>query len=136
MALLTAHAFNAHSAYGKVGQTTGSDRDVEVQVFQKSISSLRPFAGLDFKLTGPAAEALSENLRLWDMLVVDLVHPDNQLADPLVAQLLSLARFVRNHTHSLYEGTGSVDVLIEINTAILQGLLGRPENAVDSSEAA
>ena len=136
MALMTAHAFNAHSAYGNTGRTTGSDKDVEVQVFQKAIASLKPYSGLDFKLSPDAAEALSENLRLWDMLVIDLVHPDNQLSDEIVAQLLGLARFVRHHTHGLYAGSGSVDVLIEINTAILKGLLGRPEGEVDSSEAA
>lgn len=136
MALMTAHAFNAHSAYHKTGRATGSDREVEVQVFQKSIASLRPFTGLDFKLTPDAATALSENLKLWDMLIVDLVHADNQLDDALVAQLLSLGRFVRFHTHGLYSGTGTVDVLVEINTAILQGLLGRPSETVDNSEAA
>lgn len=136
MALMTAHAFNAHSAYGNTGRATGSDRDVEVQVFQKAIARLKPFAGLDFMLTSEAASALSENLRLWDLLVVDLLHPENQLPDDLIGQLMGLANFVRHHTHGLYSGNGTVDVLIELNTAILQGLLGRPDSATDSSKAA
>jgi flagellar protein FlaF len=136
MALMTAHAFNAQSAYGNTGRTIGSDRDVEVQVFQKAILSLRPFIGLDFKLSSESAVALSENLKLWDVLTVDLVHPDNQLNDTLVAQLIELGRFVRFHTHGLYAGTGTVDVLVDINSAVLQGLMGRPGDGASTSHAA
>jgi len=136
MALMTAHAFNAQSVYGTSGRSIGSDRDVEVQVFQAAINSLRPFCGLDFKLTSESATALSENLRFWDILTVDLVHPDNQLDDKLVAQLMELGRFVRFHTHGLYAGTGTVDVLVDINVAVLQGLMGRPGESTGSSQAA
>jgi len=136
MALMTAHAFNAHSVYGNSGRAIGSDRDVEVQVFQTAIAALRPFCGLDFKLTSESAVALSENLRLWDLLTVDLVHPDNQLDDALVAQLIELGRFVRFHTHGLYAGTGTVDALVDINVAILQGLMGRPGQTAGSTQAA
>lgn len=136
MALMTAHAFNAQSAYGNTGRTIGSDRDVEVQVFQKAIVSLRPFIGLDFKLSSESAVALSENLKLWDALTIDLVHPDNQLDDTLAAQLIELGRFVRFHTHGLYAGTGTVDVLVDINSAVLQGLMGRPGEGANTSHAA
>lgn len=136
MALMTAHAFNAQSVYGASGRAIGSDKDVEVQVFQTAISALRPFIGLDFKLTSDSAVALSENLKLWGVLTVDLVHPDNQLDDTLVAQLMELGRFVRFHTHGLYAGTGTVDVLVDINVAVLQGLLGRPGASSNASQAA
>ena len=126
MAFMNAHALNAQSAYGNSGRAVGSDKDNEVHVFQRSIARLRPLAGPDFKLTGPAAETLSENLRLWDALVVDMLHPDNALSDALIGQIMGLSRFVRHHTHTLYSGSGSVDVLIDINTAILKGLLGQP----------
>ncbi|MGB6230700.1 MAG: flagellar biosynthesis regulator FlaF [Litorimonas sp.] len=127
MALMTAHAFNAQSAYGAMGQAAGSDRDIEVTVFRTSVARLRELSGPDFRLSGRAAEVLAENLKLWDALVVDLLHPDNTLSDPLAQQLIKLSAFVRHHTHGLYNGTAkSVDVLIEINTAILKGLLGQP----------
>jgi flagellar protein FlaF len=126
MALMTAQAFNARSVYGNTGRAIGSDRDVEVKVFQTAISNLKPFTGPDFKLNSEAAHALSENLRLWDILTVDLINPDNDIADGLSNQLIELGRFVRAHTHALYNGRGSVDVLVDINTAILKGLLGQP----------
>jgi len=136
MALMTAHAFNAQSVYGTSGRAIGSDRDIEAQVFQTAISTLRPFIGLDFKLTSESATALSENLRLWDILTIDLVHPDNQLDDKLVTQLMELGRFVRFHTHGLYAGLGTVDVLVDINVAVLQGLMGRPGQASANPQAA
>lgn len=136
MALMTAHAFNAQSVYGNTGRTIGSDRDVEVQVFQTAIARLKSFTGPDFKLTSDSAVVLSENLKLWDVLTVDLVHPDNDLDDQLVGQLIELGRFVRFHTHGLYAGMGTVDVLVDINTAILQGLLGRPGDIKDGTQAA
>jgi flagellar protein FlaF len=136
MALMTAHAFNAKSVYGTTGREIGGDRNVEVQVFQKAMASLRPLIGLDFQLTPDAAKALSENLKLWDALTVDLVHPDNQLEKTLAAQLIELGRFVRFHTHGLYAGTGTVDVLVDINSAVLQGLMGRPGEGANTSHAA
>ncbi|WP_298915648.1 flagellar biosynthesis regulator FlaF [uncultured Algimonas sp.] len=136
MALMTAHAFNAQSAYGNSGRAIGSDRDVEVQVFRTAITRLRPLAGPDFKLDASSAPVLADNLRLWDMLVVDLAHPDNPIDTALNAQLLGLARFVRAHTQGLYAGTGTVDVLIDINTAILQGLMGQTGDASGASQAA
>ena len=89
--------------------------------------------GLD---RGESAEVLSENLRLWDLLTVDLAHPDNETDTQLASQLLTLARFVRHHTHMLYQGSGAVDILVEINTAILQGLLGNPGQAANAQSAA
>jgi flagellar protein FlaF len=136
MALMTAHAFNVQNVYGTTGRAIGSDRDVEIQVFQTAIATLRPFTGLEFKLTSESASALSENLRLWDILTVDLIHPDNQLDDTLVVQLMELGRFVRFHTHGLYAGTGTVDVLVDINVAVLQGLMGRPGQESGKPQAA
>lgn len=129
MALMTAQALNARSVYGNVGRSIGSDRDIEIQVFQTAISRLRSISGLDFKLTSESAKILSDNMKLWDMLTVDLAHEANALDDKLSAQLIGLAKFVRVHTMSLYRGEGSVDVLVDINTAILKGLLGQPGNA-------
>lgn len=129
MALMTAQALNARSVYGNVGRSVGSDRDIEIQVFQTSIVRLRTIAGLDFKLTAEAAKILADNLKLWDMLTVDLAHPDNPMDKNLAAQLIGLSKFVRVHTMALYRGEGSADVLIDINTAILKGLLGQPGNA-------
>lgn len=129
MALMTAQALNARSVYGNVGRSVGSDRDIEIQVFQTSISRLRTLSGLDFKLTPDAATILSDNLKLWDLLTVDLAQSDNQIDDTLSAQLIGLAKFVRVHTMALYRGEGSVDVLVDINTAILKGLLGQPGSA-------
>jgi flagellar protein FlaF len=133
---MTAHAFNARTAYGVSSDAIGSDKDIEVQVFQRAIAKLSTLRGPGFSLTGEAAEILSENLRLWDMLAVDLLNKDNPLDDKLRAELLSLGRFVRTHTHGILAGNGSVDVLVDINTAILKGLLGQPGEASASATQA
>lgn len=135
MALMTANALHAQSVYGSTGRDIGSDRDIEVRVFQTAIARLKEFSGPDFKLTSDSAVVLSENLKLWDALTVDMVHPDNQLDDKLSAQLIELGRFVRFQTHSLYAGMGSVDVLIDINMAILRGLLGQPGEQANTQAA-
>jgi len=44
--------------------------------------------------------------------------------------LIDLGKFVRQHTLGLYAGQGSVDVLVDINVAILGGLDARnPQQA-------
>ena len=65
---------------------------------------------------------LHENRRLWVLFAGDVASKDNLLPDTLRAQLFYLAEFTLQHTSKVLDGTASVDVLIEINTAVMRGL--------------
>jgi len=66
--------------------------------------------------------ALHDNRRLWIMLATDVASADNALPQALRAQLFYLAEFSLQHSAKVLDGSGTADVLIEINTTLMRGL--------------
>lgn len=127
----------ASNAYGQSTREIASDRDIESTLFRRATTRLIHIMSAhpdgDLPVTPDNVAVLSDNLRLWDALTTDLLHPENELADDLKNSLINLGNFVRKHTLGLYAGHGDVAVLIDINKAILGGLSGQ---ATGTSSAA
>ena len=70
------------------------------------------------------AVALTENLQLWSALAADVAESGNGLPAPLRAQLFYLYEFTAGHTRAVLDQRGSVEVLVDINTAVMRGLRG------------
>jgi flagellar protein FlaF len=70
------------------------------------------------------ARALSDNQSLWSALAMDVASPGNALPAPLRAQLFYLYEFTEVQTRRVLDGTASVEVLIDVNTAVMRGLRG------------
>ena len=68
--------------------------------------------------------ALDDNLRLWATLAADVAEPTNGLPAPLRAQIFYLYEFSVQHSRAVRDDTASVEVLIDINTAVMRGLRG------------
>jgi len=68
--------------------------------------------------------AIDDNLRLWATLAADVAEPGNALPAPLRAQLFYLYEFSVHHSRAVREGSASVEVLVDINTAVMRGLRG------------
>lgn len=123
----------AQNAYGQSTREIASDRDVETTLFRRATTRLIHIMAEhpdgDLPVTPDNVSVLSDNLRLWDALCVDLMHPENQLPDELRNSLINLGNFVRQHTLRLYAGDGEVAVLVDINKAILGGLTGQAKPA-------
>ena len=112
------------TAYKQVMKATAEPRQIEYRLFQNATSKLRDYRGKRgfWEVTAELKEALWENQRLWNALRTDLVQPENGLPRELRAQLLSLAAFIDNHTAKVLKGDETVDAIVEINEAIMQGL--------------
>src|SRR5690606_23297238 len=112
------------TAYKQVMKATADPRQIEYRLFQNTTSKLRDFKGKQgfWEVTPEMKEALWENQRLWNALRSDLVQPDNGLPRELRAQLLSLAAFIDKHTARVLSGEQTLDAIVEINEAIMQGL--------------
>lgn len=114
----------AQNAYSDATRATGSPRNLEYQVFSQVTGQLnralrdgRPFSEL--------AEALHENQRLWTVIALDVIQTGNALPAALRGQLVSLAKFVRQHSFLVLRRDAEAGVLIEINTAVMRGLRGQ-----------
>lgn len=77
------------------------------------------------KMDFPAlATALNENLILWRVFAVDVAEESNPLPASLRAQLFYLYEFVDQHTSRVLANEGAVEVLVDINMAVMKGLRG------------
>lgn len=70
------------------------------------------------------ALALTDNQRLWSTLAADVAEPSNGLPAALRAQLFYLYQFTVEHSRTVLDDKGSIEVLIDINTAVMRGLRG------------
>ena len=80
----------------------------------------------------PRTRAIGRNHTLWSILVRDLAVADNQMPDGLKAQLISLGLWSMRYSTIALLRDLPVDPLIEVNTNVLEGLLGQNTQIVAS----
>jgi flagellar protein FlaF len=114
----------AQKAYAPTQFPLKSERAIEAQLFDRNTADLRQAAELksDFAML---AKAIHKNREMWIALSVDLANENNQLSADLRAQLFSLAAYTNTHSQKALKCEASVDVLIDINMAVLRGLNAR-----------
>jgi flagellar biosynthesis regulator FlaF len=67
-------------------------------------------------------DAVQQNTRLWLTLLEDLNSPANRLGSDLKSRLASLAATSVNHGRRVVAGKATLNLLIDINRAIVAGL--------------
>jgi len=121
---LTAATRNARAAYGRSDAPARNQRNQEYDLLARCTQRLAqawPRRREDF---AALAMALTENLQLWSTLAADVAASGNLLPPPLRAQLFYLYEFTAGHSRAILDNRGSVDVLVDINTAVMRGLRG------------
>ena len=107
-------------AYQQAVQRVEGPRDTEYRLFAEVTRALMDAAGASDLKT--RVNALDWNRRLWTALATDCASPDNRLPDQLRASIISLSMFVSRHTSETIRGGGPLDLLIDVNRSIMQGL--------------
>jgi flagellar protein FlaF len=116
----------AHAAYGASIRVSRSPRDIEFDVLARVTKRLRAASGPDAPFP-ELVSAVHDNRALWNLFALDLSLPTNGLPKELRDRLLSLARFIDDHSSKVLKNAGTTDALIDINTAVMRGL--RPTEA-------
>jgi flagellar biosynthesis activator protein FlaF len=116
-------------AYQTTAQKTETPRQTEYRAFAMATRALIDAAALPASEVGRRAEALAKNRQLWAVLASDCGAEGNQLPASLRAQIISLSIFVERHSRSVMREGAPIDVLIEINRTIMQGLSPSPAAA-------
>ena len=121
------------SAYRKTIATTESPRQIERRLLSEATSKLLEHIEYDTLTDGESKlrvqanglqEALSENLRLWQALMFDLMEGENGLPPQLRASLISLALWVQRQTSGVLAGKQKIGPLIDVNRSVARGLGG------------
>ena len=117
-------SYQAPIAYARREAPTRSLRSVEYDLLAQITRRLRSawanraddFPGL--------VRALADNQQLWSTLASDVALPGNGLPAVLRARLFYLYEFTAQHSRNVLDGKASVEVLADINTAVMRGLRG------------
>jgi flagellar protein FlaF len=121
---LTIATSNARAAYGQREAPVRTARAHEYDLLARCTQKLA-MAWTQRRDNFPMlATALTENLQLWSALAADVAEKGNGLPAPLRAQLFYLYEFTAGHTRSVLDGRASVEVLVDINKAVMRGLRG------------
>ena len=119
-------AAQARNNYGQHARTLKTPRDIEYDVLARITGRIQShLPHTPGRISGPLAEALTDNSRLWTTFATDVAHPENVYPADLRARLFFLAEFTMKHTAQVLSGKASADVLVEINTAVMRGLRGQ-----------
>jgi flagellar protein FlaF len=117
-------SLNARAIYGSPEAPQKTPRAIEYDLLARVTQQLAT-AWATRRQNYPALmTALDDNLRLWTTLAADVAEPSNGLPAPLRAQLFYLYEFAAQHSRAVREKDASVEVLIDINTAVMRGLRG------------
>ncbi|WP_298957360.1 flagellar biosynthesis regulator FlaF [uncultured Methylobacterium sp.] len=97
-------------------------RERERAAFDRAIGLLRTADAGEARLED-RGEAVSFLHRLWDILIDDLISPENGLPDGLRADLVSIGLWsMREASEALRTPSRSLAALIEVNSTIRDGL--------------
>lgn len=116
---------NAYThGYGGAAAPLRDPRGIEYDAFARVTRALKGAEALRDTAFASYVRALHDNQRLWSVLAIDLARAENTLAPALKAQLFQLYKFTVQHTAKALKKEASLDVLIDINTAVMRGLRG------------
>jgi len=121
-------------AYKAAASRTETPRELEYRLFGQVTRALMSAAEAPATDIKTRIEALDWNRRLWTTLATDCSDPDNALAKPMRAQIISISLFVSRHSSAVMRGEEDFSPLIDINRSIMQGLA--PTSAPASQRAA
>jgi flagellar biosynthesis activator protein FlaF len=107
--------------YQRVQKAAESPRDAEYRLFAQVTAAL--LTAHETKQRGPALiDALDWNRRVWSALSTDCGQPGNGLPLAVRGQIISLGLWVSRYSSDVACGTASMDALIDVNRAIMDGL--------------
>lgn len=115
---------SAQNIYGRPEAPTRSLRAIEYDLLAKTTQRLQAAANQKEQDFPAFVAALNANSVVWSTLAADVASSANGLPAKLRAQLFYLYEFTADHTVKILNKGASVDVLVDINTAVMRGLRG------------
>lgn len=117
-------SYESPIAYARQEAPTRSFRSIEYDLLAQVTRRLRSAWATRETDFPNLARALADNQQLWSTLAADVAQPGNSLPPALRARLFYLYEFTAHHSRAALDGRANVEVLADINTAVMRGLRG------------
>lgn len=118
----------ARAAYGRPETPIRSPRQIEYDLFARNTQRLFQTSQQRDSNFPAYMKALHDNVHMWRVLATDVASSENGLPQQLRARLFYLYQFTEQHTRKVMKKEASVDVLVDINKAIMRGLRGEGDH--------
>ncbi|NCQ24531.1 MAG: flagellar biosynthesis regulator FlhF [Rhodobacteraceae bacterium CG17_big_fil_post_rev_8_21_14_2_50_63_15] len=115
----------AQDAYRQQTQAIRTERGIEYDAFARITHRLKVAGSFGPGGFREMVAALHANRRLWTVLATDVADKNNSLPPDVRARIIYLAEFTRLQSSKVLRGEATVNVLVEINSAIMRGLGGQ-----------
>ena len=123
-------------AYQNAATRDENPRATEYRLFAQVTRALMEAKDLPSNEFKKRTDSLDWNRRVWSNLAVDCASEGNKLPPQLRASIISLSIFVSKHTSAVVRDGEDMDILIEINRMIMQGLAPQAGDASAGASAA
>jgi flagellar protein FlaF len=120
-------------AYQRAAERAESPRATEYRLFAEVTRALIEADKADRSDLKTRMAALDWNRRMWAALAADCASPANRLPPPLRASIVSLSLFVSRQTSVIVRDKLGLELLIDVNRTIMQGL--SPGGSADRAAA-
>jgi flagellar biosynthesis activator protein FlaF len=109
-------------AYQQAAQRAEGPRETEYRLFAEVTRALMEADRAPREDLKTRVAALDWNRRLWAALAADCASETNRLPPATRASIISLSLFVNRHTSETIRNKGPLNVLVDVNRSIMQGL--------------
>lgn len=116
--------FHSPISYARPEAPTRSLRSVEYDLLAQVTQRLRSAWAARAADFPALVRAVTDNTQLWATLASDVARPGNMLPAALRARLFYLYEFTARHSRTVLDDKASVEVLVDINLAVMRGLRG------------
>jgi flagellar biosynthesis activator protein FlaF len=116
--------FHSAISYAQREAPTRSLRSIEYDLLAQVTQHLRSAWANRASDFPDLVRAVTDNTQLWSTLASDVALPGNGLPAALRARLFYLYEFTARHSRAVLEDKASVEVLADINMAVMRGLRG------------
>lgn len=116
--------FHSAISYARREAPTRSLRSVEYDLLAQVTQHLRSTWANRANDFPALVRAVTDNTQLWSTLASDVALPGNGLPQALRARLFYLYEFTAKHSRAVLDDRASVEVLADINMAVMRGLRG------------
>lgn len=123
-------------AYRKTQNQSETPQQIEYRLFANVTRALIELRDMERPTPRQKIDALDWNRRMWSTLSSDCGVAGNNLPKDLRAQIISLGLWVSRYTTEVARGGADVDALIDVNTAIMEGLAQQARNAAQVQQPA
>ena len=115
----------SYNVYQEMQKSTAAPRDIEYLAFTEATRRLMEVSEKGREDLKSLIDAIHFNRQLWGALANDCASDENKLPEEVRARIISLSKWVSEHSSAVMREKESLAPLINVNKSMMDGLSGK-----------